>query len=846
IVLNEPAVLDAGYKAAGIAANAAANSYRESLADAQASLTERIEQNLGRPLNVKWNLTLAVNVISAEVRRGDIALIEKVEGVKAVQLENRYDLQTDEAAADGTEAASPQTSNTSGYMVGAQAAWSSGYTGAGSRIAIIDTGIDETHQSFDEAAFLYAIEQVESTGKEIELFSDIPLSSLNGKGRRVSSKIPYAYNYVDRNQNINHLKDTQGEHGSHVAGIAAANRFIPKGDGFVDAAANVYAVGMAPDAQLFIMKVFGANGGAHDSDYMAALEDAIVLECDAVNLSLGSASPGYTYDNVYQGVLNRLTQDDSGTVMSVSAGNAFSLAYHLKRDLYVEDITMHTGGSPGTYFNTICIASADNIGKSGTPLTFNDKLSVYYTEAVPVGTALTTIAGSYDYVYIDGTGSVSDYERINEIVPLEGKIVIVNRGEITFSEKANNLSAFRPAALFVANNVSGIVRMSMANYTGTFPVVSLTLEDAYMIRDGSEESSDGNLTYYTGNVVINDVFETSIFADREDAVISSFSSWGIPETLIMKPEITAPGGNIYSVFGKNVAGGGGSGGSDKYEIMSGTSMAAPHITGLAAVIAQYLRENDLHEMNEALAANYSIRAIVHSLLMSTATPMRPNDRYISILRQGAGLADVNAAVNASSVIMMGAEDDTLTALTGQAADGKVKVELGDDPARAGEYNYSFTIYNTSDEDLEFDVSTDLFTQAAKNGQKFTYMSEDTSELEAEAIYSWERTLSTLEHDVDRDGDTDADDARAILKYLAGAADGEAFDLAAGEMDGEEGLTSYDAHLLLEALEGEDILADGIVRAHTSRRVSVTLRLTEEQKAQLDAVYTKGAYIEGYT
>ncbi|MBR0085425.1 MAG: hypothetical protein IJL97_02630, partial [Lachnospiraceae bacterium] len=77
IVLDEPAVLDAGYKAAGIAANAAANSYRESLADAQASLTERIEQNLGRPLNVKWNLTLAVNVISAEVRRGDIALIEK-------------------------------------------------------------------------------------------------------------------------------------------------------------------------------------------------------------------------------------------------------------------------------------------------------------------------------------------------------------------------------------------------------------------------------------------------------------------------------------------------------------------------------------------------------------------------------------------------------------------------------------------------------------------------------------------------------------------------------------------------------------------------------------------------
>ena len=65
--------------------------------------------------------------------------------------------------------------------------------------------------------------------------------------------------------------------------------------------------------------------------------------------------------------------------------------------------------------------------------------------------------------------------------------------------------------------------------------------------------------------------------------MSSFSSWGIPGSLELKPEITAPGGNIYSVNGL-VAGG------TAYENMSGTSMAAPQVAGMAALVAQYIRE----------------------------------------------------------------------------------------------------------------------------------------------------------------------------------------------------------------------------------------------------------------
>ena len=365
IVLEQPAALEAGYSADQIAAEPAA-AYRRSLRQEQDRTQARIEAALGTSLEVKWHLTLAANLISAQVRYGDIARIRAVPGVRAVFPENRYEAPV---GLEG-EQAEPNTANSASAMVGALETWAEGYTGAGSRIAVIDTGLDLSHQSLNEEAFQYALSQ---TGKSVSLFTQSELAELlpqlnayaelSAKPSAAelyrSAKVPFGFNYVDSAYytQIDHLNDTQGEHGSHVAGIAAANRFLKQGSGFVDAGSAVHAVGMAPDAQLFVMKVFGAAGGAYDSDYMVAVEDALTLGCDAVNLSLGSAAPGFSYSDAYQRILNRLADStqNTGLVMSISAGNAYSFPEYLDTDLYIRDVSMHTGGFPGTVSSSLCV-----------------------------------------------------------------------------------------------------------------------------------------------------------------------------------------------------------------------------------------------------------------------------------------------------------------------------------------------------------------------------------------------------------------------------------------------------------------------------------------------------------
>lgn len=830
IFLKDKSTIEAGFEVKDIAENTEAIRYRDSLQSKQDAVVTEIEKVTNKELDVVWNLTLAANLISANVEYGQISKIEKISDVRKVVVETQYE----PAVLKQSQANDPNMA-TSSAQIGSSLAWAAGYTGAGSRVAIIDTGTDDDHQSFSEAGYLYSLGKLaEKEGKSVDAYiagldlltadkvaevADQLNVKIDPAKTYLSAKLPFAYNYIDGDYAINHDGDAAGEHGSHVAGIATANSYIKGEDGsFVPALSSVFVQGVAPDAQLITMKVFGKGGGAYDSDYMAAIEDAIVLNADSVNLSLGSANPGMARadEAEYQEIMDNLVE--CGVVVSISAGNADAWAKESDPgDLYSDDVSFHTGGSPGSFTNALTVASIDNAGSTGDYFTVGDNMIFYSDSSTEYGAnAFKTLSGEYEYVLIDGFGTPEEWAALGEGA-LEGKIAVCSRGTSSFFEKANAAVEAGAIATIIYNNTTGVIGLNLTGYKYKAPCISILQSEGKLLKDNAtavevdpaaanaapaadetvseaeeevpaaDESSeaeeeaavvndifdtedeapaedengaedeaapeetdpeaededtdaeeeapaeapaeaddeeapaqndtqaaeDEKVTYYLGTLTVGNGIGSALSKD-EFYTMSDFSSWGVPGTLQMKPEITAPGGGIYSVNGA-IAGG------KEYEVMSGTSMAAPQIAGIAAVAAQYVREKGLADKT-----GEDERTLIQSLIMSTAEPVLESEGvYYSVLKQGAGLANIGNVVNADSYILMGAD------ATGSYKDGKVKVELGDDPDKNGEYSFSFSVNNLTAEEKTYDLSAILFTQAIEGD----FLSQTTTSLASQAAFS---------------------------------------------------------------------------------------------------------------
>ncbi|WP_276804736.1 S8 family serine peptidase [Lactobacillus hominis] len=545
-----------------------------------------------------------VNGFSTKVKVKDIQKLRALPGVKSVTLAKVY-FATD-ASADN--------------MANVSTVWSNyQYKGQGTVVSIIDTGIDPNHKDLrlsDES-------KVKLTAKDIDAFTEN-----SGYGRYFTSKVPFGHNYSDNNDII--TDDGKEQHGMHVAGIVAAN-----GTG-KDPANSV--VGVAPEAQLLAMKAFSNSDSSSTTDstsVIGAIDDSAKLGADVLNMSLGSVSGQQTEDDPEIAAVEKAVK--SGTSAVISAGNSGTSTSDqdgTNKDYYGNP-DMETIGSPGTSRSATTVASAENTNVTTDGITIS---AAGKTIAGPVvtqlsgGTDLSAFDNKEFYLVKDKDGKLGVGTPDQYSSDVKGKIAVVARGEIAFTQKQANAQAAGAAGLIIVNNAGGNTPLTSVAYTDGFPTAGLSTEAGNKLVEYIEAHPDQALQV---SIVVQPLTNVA----REKDLMSDFTSYGPASNLAFKPDITAPGGNIWSLQNNN-----------SYVNMSGTSMASPFIAGSQALLVQAMNDktNKFYGLYQKMS-NTERTAFIKNLEMNTAAIV-PDVSHDSVIesprRQGAGLVDVEAAIQA--------------------------------------------------------------------------------------------------------------------------------------------------------------------------------------------------------
>ena len=389
-------------------------------------------------------------------------------------------------------------------------------------------------------------------------------------------KVIGGYNFIQENQLP---MDTNG-HGTKVAGIIAA-------DGSV--------LGVAPKAKILAYKVSEDGEGVSSELIRGAIEKAIEDEADIINISLGVNRTNSKIDNAVNHAL------DNGIFVVTAAGN--------------DGPKLETIGSPGRNFESVTVGATYNNMTSSliATLEIDEK---QYTVIPMVGSSKTEepITGK---IIFGGYGKINDLKDID----VKDAIVIVERGSnvegelLFFSIKEMNVANAGAKALIVYNNQPGIFlgelihEFSEPGYIPQIPVVSVDREEGLEIIELIRNDNEGIM-----NLFYNPDF------------IAHFSSRGPVSPFYIKPDIVAPGAYINTTQNNGI-----------YNFTSGTSFAAPHVTGAAALLLQKNPELENHE--------------IKSLLLTTVKPV--SDAYgqkFSLHESGSGRLDIANAYNAKLII----------------------------------------------------------------------------------------------------------------------------------------------------------------------------------------------------
>lgn len=789
VVLDEKGLLEKGIEVKDLKKSRARTLEKNMIKEIN-SLERSIEKKIldGEDLEVKYTYTVAICGMAISIPYKDLETIKAMDEVKTAFISPEYTIDPN--------------LTTSGDMISIGQAWNTaGFTGSGMRVSVIDTGIDLTHDAFQATDnFKGSITETSLTKDEIAAVQDRLNAKSQYKKFDVSKvyrneKVPFAFNYVDSSMTVGH-GDGQGDHGTHVAGIVAANPV--EGES---------AVGIAKDAQLIIMKVFGNNGGAYFSDILAALEDSLVLNVDVINLSLGSTAGFSSEDPIVDEIYNRISSTD--TVVAIAAGNEYSSAYG---NLTGEDKPLTSNpdngnvGSPSTYYGATSVASVNNTNVMSNYFVVGDKNITFNDTGV--ATAFTNLYSkggnnTYEYAFATGMGnSVEDFSNC------KGKIAVVSRGEVAFTVKQANARAAGAIACIVYNNEPGTISMQIED--GTIPCISITLEDGTYLLEQVGETGVGTLTI-AGNKLS--------FPSRDAYTLSDFSCWGVTPSLELKPELAAPGGNIYSTRNNNT-----------YGLMSGTSMASPHVAGAAAILLQSIREAH-PEFKDG-----QVHDLANALLMSTAIPLEESEGVeYSPRKQGAGLMNIYNAIMTSTYLTVEGQD-------------KPKISFGDDKEKAGIYKFSFEANNYSKEDSYYTLDASVLTEDYYTKYDVNFMAESSKELGAAVEFS-SKTLTYL-YDFNNDNKVDDKDALTLLQYVNQSATISNRAQLVADINEDGVVSTADVQVLLQAIKGEDkgisLLEQELrVPANGKTTIDITINLSKEDKEYMDTIFEHGVYVDGF-
>ncbi|MBQ8683608.1 MAG: leucine-rich repeat protein [Clostridia bacterium] len=611
------------------------------------------------------------------------------------------------------------------------------YDGSGTVVAVLDTGLDSKHTAFSVDNFTsttlgLTYEQVAAVLGDTKASEQT--EGLTVDDVYINNKVPFGYDYADSDPDP---YSTHNNHGTHVSGV-----IVGKDDTIT---------GVAPNAQLVSMKVFSdVMDTARAAWILAALEDCVVLGVDVINMSLGTAC-GFSREGDEEklsGVYDRIRE--AGISMVVAASNSYSSAYGSEKNgnlPLTSNPDSGTVGSPGTYEGVMSVAS---INGAETPyIKYNNQI-LYFIEttngAAEENNFCDTLLGEEDsvkleYVIIPGVGRSADYTGMD----VKGKIALVRRGSNTFEEKAMIAEAQGAAGIIIYNNVSGDIKMNVGD--AKLAACSISQDDGEMLV------AQGN-----GTITVSRSQSSGPF-------ISDFSSWGPTPSLGIKPEITAHGGQILS----SITGGG-------YDRLSGTSMACPNLAGVVLLLRQYVVEN----FPEIAEDNVAVNKMVNRLMMSTADiALGKNALPYFVRKQGAGLANLNNALNTDAIIITYDKD-------GKEMD-KTKLELGDDKEKTGAYEMKFAVKNFGDKTLTYELGAHILTEGVSDTK--TSHGETTVTEESYALNG---------------------------------------DLTVGEVTGG-------------TVKGKKLT----VKAGETATVTVTVTLSDEDKAYLDKSFENGMYVEGF-